>query len=379
MTGEVRCPRVLFVGGTRYDLPLTPGLARKWDAVERELEPRVIARAGSVRGADPRFRLLAGRRAGSGPGFHAALASTVAAEIRRFRPQVVIAQSPFEALACVVARAASRRSPKLIVELHADWRTASRLYGSAWRHRLARPADRVALYAIRRADATRALSGFTAQLAEAATGNPPAATFAAYIDLEGFTAEPPQPLPAKPAVAWIGVLERYKDPGALAAAWRMVAARVPDARLVVVGQGPLRPLIEELSGGYPSRVRALASLGTPAVARLLDESTVLAMSSSAGAEGLPRVIMEAFARGRPVVGTAAGGIPDIVRPERNGLIVEPGEPEQLGRALVRVLTDRSLAERLAAGALEDGRRELMSPRAYAAAVRELVDRVLDHD
>ena len=87
--------------------------------------------------------------------------------------------------------------------------------------------------------------------------------------------------------------------------------------------------------------------------------------------------MEAFARGRPVVGTAAGGIPDIVRPERNGLIVEPGQPEQLARALVRVLNDRSLAERLAAGALEDGRQTQWTPQAYARAVRELVDRVLD--
>jgi glycosyltransferase involved in cell wall biosynthesis len=369
--------RVLFVGGTRYDLPLKPGLARKWDAIERVLELRVIGRAGSVHAADPRFRLVGTRLSLSGPAFYAVLASIVAVETRRFRPDVVIAQGPYEAYACLAAWTAIKGRPKLVVELHADWRTASRLYGPPWRRSLAKVADRAGLHAIKRADATRALSSFTARLAKEATGEEPAATFSAYIDLESFTAHASRPLPTRPAVVWVGVLERYKDPWTLAAAWRVAAPQVPEARLAVVGKGRLRPVIEELAREYPSRVRAIESLDAPQVSRLLDESTVLAMSSAAGSEGLPRVIMEAFSRGRPVIGTAAGGIPDLVRPEQNGLIVEPGHPEQLAHALVRALSDRSLAERLAAGALEDGRRAEWSPEAYASAVRRLVDRVLE--
>jgi glycosyltransferase involved in cell wall biosynthesis len=369
-------PRVLFVGGTHYDLPLKPGLARKWGALERELDLRVIGRAAGAHGADPRFRLLGARRPLSGPAFYAALAPVVTAETRRFRPEVVIAQSPYEAFACLIGWAGRRSRPKLIVELHGDWRTATRLYGPTWRRRLAKAADRAALQALRRADATRALSSFTARLAEDATGAKPAATFTAYFDLESFTAEPPQPLPPRPAAVWIGVLEPYKDPGTLAAAWRLVAARVPEARLVVVGRGPLQPVIDQLTREFPTRVRSASSLEPGQVSRLLDESTVLVLSSAGGSEGVPRVIMEAFTRGRPVVATAAGGTPDIVRPERNGLLVEPGNPEQLARALVSVLSDRSLAERLAAGALEDGRQAHWTPQAYAQAVRELADRVL---
>ena len=377
MTGTgLSRPRVLFVGGTRYDLPLNPGLARKWNAVGRELDLRVIGRAGGARGADSRFRLVGTRRSLSGPLFYTALVRVVALETRRFRPQVVIAQSPYEAFACLAAWRRGRQRPKLICELHADWRTASRLYGSASRRLLTKPSDWAALHAIRRADATRALSAFTARLAEEATGKKPAATFTAYIDLESFNAEPPRELPATPGVAWIGVLERYKDPMMLIEAWRTVAGQVPAASLTVVGRGPLRPMIEELVREFPDRVRAPASLEAPEVARLLDESTVLAMSSAEGSEGLPRVIMEAFARGRPVVGTAAGGIPDIVQPERNGLIVQPGQPDQLADALVRALSDRSLAERLAAGARDDGRQTQWTPQAYAHAVRGLVDRVM---
>jgi glycosyltransferase involved in cell wall biosynthesis len=368
---------VLFVGGTRYDLPLKSGLARKWDAVEGLIDLRVVGRTAEVQGVDRRFRLIGARRSVTGPAFYAVLASVVAAETRRFHPQVVIAQSPFEAFACLVAWTRMRERPKLVVELHADWRTASRLYGSPMRQAIARAADRVALHAIRQADATRVLSQFTAKLAEDATGRQPAAVFTTYFDLESFVARMPQPLPAEPAVAWIGVLERYKDPSTLAAAWRIVASQMPEARLVVVGRGPLLAEVEALAREYPTRVQRVASLEPREVAGLLDASTVLAMSSARGSEGVPRVIMEAFARGRPVVATATGGIPDVVRPEQNGLIVEPEDPSQLAGALVRVLKNRSLAERLAAGALEDGRQGQRSPQAYAAAVRQLVDRVLD--
>jgi glycosyltransferase involved in cell wall biosynthesis len=127
---------------------------------------------------------------------------------------------------------------------------------------------------------------------------------------------------------------------------------------------------------FPTTVRAVERLEPPEVARLLDESTVLAMSSAAGAERLPRVIMEAFARGRPVGAPAVGGITELVVPGRNGLLVEPGDPGQLAEALLRVIGERDPAQRLADGAREDARPYEWSPGGYADSVREMVDRVL---
>ncbi len=369
-------PRALFVGGTRYDLPLPAGLARKWDAVESELELRVIGRAGNVRSEDPRFRLLGReRRTLPGPGFYGSLAAAVAAETRSFAPDVVIAQSPFEAFACLLAWR-GRTRPKLIVELHADWRTAGRLYGSRARRLYAGLADRAAVYAMRRADGVRALSRFTAQLAKDATGRPPVAVFTTYFDLESFVAAPPRRLPERPAVAWVGVLERYKDPQMLVRAWRTVAARLPDARLVMVGRGPLSRIPEDLAAEMPEQARYESWLEPPAVARLLDESTVLALSSADGAEGVPRVIMEAFTRGRPVVATSVGGVPDVVEAGVNGLLVEPGDAGGMAAALDEVLSKPELADRLAEGARASGRSATWAPDGYAQAVREMVDRVL---
>jgi glycosyltransferase involved in cell wall biosynthesis len=365
-----------MVGSTKYDLPLAPGVARKWDAVTEQVDMRIIGRSGVVEEEDPRFRLISNPSGApgvvQGTAFYASLPIVVASEIRRFRPAVLITQSPYEAFACLARW--PRNQPKLIVEVHGDWRTASRQYGSPLRRAYATLADRAALFALRRADATRALSPFTARLAEEATGRKPIASFVTYFDLESFTIEPALPLPEEPAVAWVGVLQRYKNPQVLADAWRIAAPQVPRARLVVVGDGPLRPIIDELVRDLPDQVRAFPRLKPPEVAKVLDESTLLAMSSNS--EGLGRVILEAFARGRPVVAPAEGGPPDVVKPEYNGLLVEPRNAEELASALVRVLSDPELAQRLGRGALEDAHQARWSVSGYARSVREMVDRVL---
>jgi glycosyltransferase involved in cell wall biosynthesis len=368
-------PRVLFVGSSDLDLPLSPALAKKWDAVARELDVRVIGRARTIRSTDPRFRHVpAAPRPIGGLGYWAWLPGVVADELRRFRPEVILTKSPYEAFALLPVWRLARPRPKLLVDLHGDWRTAPRLYGSSLRRLAAGVTDRAALFALRRADGTRAISEYTASLAGEATGRSPLSVFPAYFDLESFTTEPPRPLPDRPAVAWIGVLQRYKNPRVLADAWRVVAARTSAARLVVVGQGPLQHIVDALVGDFPTRVTRIPQLTPLEVARLLDDSTMLAMSSES--EGLPRVIMEAFVRGRPVVSTAVGGIPDLVESGRSGVLVPPGDAHALGDALVSVLANRGLAERLSRGALEVAERLRWTPERYATALRRVVDTAL---
>jgi glycosyltransferase involved in cell wall biosynthesis len=368
-----RLPRVLFVGKTTYDLPLSTGLARKWESVARSVDFRVVGQAGTIRQEDQRFRLVRHSRI-LGGAFYLALPWAAAREIRRFRPDLVIAQSPYEAFAILSVLRVLPGDPKLIVEIHGDWRTAARLYGSRWRRLIAAASDRAASLALRHADGTRAISEFTQGLAADATGREPLATFPTYTDLESFVATEPKPLPELPTVAWVGMLQRYKDPGTFSAAWSIVAERVPDARAIVVGEGPQRPVIDDLCARFPNRVRAIPRLSPSEVAGVLDQSTVLALPSQS--EGLGRVVIEAFARRRPVVGSAVGGIPDIVRDGSSGLLVPPGDPAALADALVRVLSDRELADRLSTGALADGKRFQWLPEQYAEALRELVDRAL---
>jgi glycosyltransferase involved in cell wall biosynthesis len=88
------------------------------------------------------------------------------------------------------------------------------------------------------------------------------------------------------------------------------------------------------------------------------------------------VILEAFCRNRPVVGTDVGGIADLVRDGENGLLVPPQDPDALAEALVRMLSDRERAERLGAGAREDIEPLLATPEQYARKLREIVDAVV---
>jgi glycogen synthase len=368
-------PRVLFVGRNRLALPLPSWLTRKWDAVGSELDFRVLGTSTNGRAADDgRFALARPAPRADGALFYLRLVTRVRREIRSFRPDTVFAADPFVGAASLVARALSGRRPLVIVEVHGDWRTFARLYGSLARRLVARPAEWLAGRTLRRADATRALSGFTSRLVEDERGVPATRSFPTYSDLSAFTARPPAPLPDRPVALFVGAMERYKNVDGLAEAWRRVAARVPDARLVVVGRGSRPQPVQRLARELPDRVEHLAELSPEDVARRLDEATVLVLPS--WPEGLGRVVIEAFARGRGVVATNAGGIPDVVTDGVDGLLVPPGDTDALAAALERVLTEPGLAERLGTAAARRYADWHTTPERFAADLRELVDSAL---
>jgi glycosyltransferase involved in cell wall biosynthesis len=359
-------PRVLFVGRSRLSLPLDPALARKWDAVAEELDIRVIATGRSGAQEDERFRLVPDRGLVT---FYARLPLLVRDEVRRFDPDVIVTQSPYEA---VVVRPVRGRA-RLLLEVHGDWNTAARLYGSPLRAVLDPVSRGLARTAVRAADAVRTVGPFTSRLV-ADAGGTPAATFTTYTDFSVFTRTPPRPLPAQPSALFIGVLERYKNVTGVADAWRRAAPQVPGAQLRLVGDGRETDVVTRLVADVPGRAVWTRHLAPEEVAQALDGATVLLLPSYS--EGLPRVAMEAFARGRPVIGARAGGIPDIVEDGVNGLLVAPNDPDAIAAALVRVLSDRELAERLATGAAASAERWLQPPEVYARRMRELVEGLL---
>jgi glycosyltransferase involved in cell wall biosynthesis len=366
-------PRVLYVGSTDVNLPLSAALARKWGSVAEQVDLRVVGRAGKITENDPRFRLV--NVPAWPPGaFHLALPWVLAQEVRRFRPDVVVTQSPFEAVPALGIRRAFPGRPKVIVEVHGDWRSATRFYGSRWRRPFAMASDRAAAWALRQADGHRSISEFTTELVSEVTDRQPLGTFPTYSDLESFLEDEVEPLPRTPTVAWIGALQRVKDPQTFADAWRIVSDRVPDAQAIVVGDGPLRGVIDELCSEQPERIRAYPRISAPEVSDVLDSSTVLVLPSRS--EGLGRVAVEAFSRGRPVVGSAVGGIQDIVQDRHSGLLVPPGDAPALADALIEVLSNPDLAARLAAGAHADAERLQWPVEDYADAVREMADRAI---
>lgn len=160
------------------------------------------------------------------------------------------------------------------------------------------------------------------------------------VDLSLFR---PSTRAATPTVLYVGNLEHVKGVDRLPAMWRGVQDALPEARLTVVGSGSLEgALHRELTG---PTVRFLGRLDQAEVARQMGQAHVLVLPSRA--EGGPTVMMEAYAAGTPVVGTAVGGIPETVVDPWCVVPNASGVESALARAVVRVLrSEEDVRDRL---------------------------------
>jgi glycosyltransferase involved in cell wall biosynthesis len=363
--------RVLFVSRERFRFPLEGAQKRKWDAVAEVVEPRVLAAAAPGSPArDERFHLVTRAPVLDGPLFYLLLPFRIARELRAFRPEVALVQGIHETAAFLVARALTHARTKVILDVQGDWHEATRLYGSR-RRRLLNPVnDALAAPAVRGADAVRTVSTQTTELVRG-LGVEPAAVFPSYVDAAAFLERPPEPLPEQPGALFVGVLERYKAFDTLVEAWRLAAPRVPSAVLHIVSDGSLRVLAERLVADLPEQTTWSRRLSAEEVAAAMDASWLFCLPSRS--EGLPRVALEAACRGRAIVGGNRAGIPDVVEDGVNGLLVDPDDAHALADALVRILSDHALAERLGAAARQTGEEWVTTPVEYAAKLRTLVE------
>lgn len=152
-----------------------------------------------------------------------------------------------------------------------------------------------------------------------------------------LTALAPAPAPdAEAPLLCIGRLCPQKAQILLVAAMARLRDTHPNARLVLIGDGETRPEIEAAirSHGLEEQIELRGWADNAAVARALAQSRALVLPSFA--EGLPIVLMEAFARARPVISTYIAGIPELVD-ARCGWLVPAGDVGALTQALVACL------------------------------------------
>jgi glycosyltransferase involved in cell wall biosynthesis len=127
-------------------------------------------------------------------------------------------------------------------------------------------------------------------------------------------------------------------------------AAVPGVTLAIAGDGPDRAELERRARelGLDGRARFLGSVSREGVLRLFRAADASVLSSSW--ENLPHTVVEALAVGSPVIATAVGGVPEVVRDGENGLLVPSGDADALAGAIRRFFADDDLRRRLAAAA-----------------------------
>jgi colanic acid/amylovoran biosynthesis glycosyltransferase len=148
----------------------------------------------------------------------------------------------------------------------------------------------------------------------------------------------PAPIPEAPRLVNIGRIVEQKGQVMLIEAAARLRERGHDFELAIVSDGPMRGQIEGLIDrlGLGGRVRITGHLDDQGVFREVLAARALVLPSLA--EGLPSVFLEAMALGRPVIGTAIAGHPELIEPGVSGWLVPAGSVEPLAEAMAEVLT-----------------------------------------
>ena len=147
-----------------------------------------------------------------------------------------------------------------------------------------------------------------------------------------------------PVVGNVAALVPHKGQRYLIEAAHHVVQRLPDARFVILGEGDLREHLEKLVHEHHLQKHVLLPGFRTDVLGCIKGFDLFAMSSVT--EGLGTSLLDAMACAKPIVATTAGGIPEIVEDNVNGLLVPPRDRTALANAIVRALNDAELRRRI---------------------------------
>lgn len=255
--------------------------------------------------------------------------------VKRTRPDVVHAHDPHGVAmaALALSMGTSGTPPPLVAARRVDFHIKQHAL-SRWKYR---QVDRF----ICSSDAIRRML--------VADGVPEARTTVVYegVDIERIEAAPPIDLHAElwlphhaPIIGNVAALVPHKGQRHLIEAAALVVQKVPDARFVIAGEGELRPQLERLIAEHRLDKHVFLLGFRPDVLSVHKAFDIFAMSSVT--EGLGTSLLDAMACGKPIVATAAGGIPEVVADGETGMIVPPRDHHAMAAALVRLLNDDGL-------------------------------------
>ncbi len=198
------------------------------------------------------------------------------------------------------------------------------------------------------------------------------------VDLEEFTPVGPRESPGPLRIISVGRLVKLKGIPVLMNALAQLLAEGLALRLHLAGEGPERANLQTYAAriGLEGHIEFEGYLNQPELRGLYAQGDLFVLASFD--EGLPVVLMEAMAMGLPCVATRITGIPELIRDEVDGLLVDPGDEQSLALAIQRLVDDPELRLRLGRAGRERVR-EKFNLRRNGAALSEVFRRRLSGD
>ena len=269
--------------------------------------------------------------------------------LKQLKPDIVHAHDPHGVAMAALALSMSTQlsKPPLVASRRVDFHLRNAAM-SRWKHR------QVDCF-ICASDAIRRML--------VADGVPEARTVTVHegIDLERADAAPRANLHEElflphqaPIVGNVAALVPHKGQRHFIEAAALVVRKVPDARFVIAGEGELRPALERQIKEHRLEKHVLLAGFRPDVLSLHKAFDIFVMSSIT--EGLGTSLLDAMAAARPIVATATGGIPEVVVDEVTGILVAPRDDAAMAAAIVRLLKDPDLRERMGYAGLARARK-----------------------
>ncbi len=342
---------VLFIGMTDYDLSRENAtLKKKFETLSGGFNSHVLARGKGwhAHKYNANFYLI--------PRFLGKLNMPIWLIIAFFRGFVIIhtkhidtivVQSPaFEGSVGALLKILTRR--ELIVEAHGDWINSYFYYFSIpFEKQIKKILIRLGSFSLGRADKVRIISSYTRSLAKRyADENTPFYEFATFTDIDIFRSETNTSW--EKAIVYVGVLYRLKGVQFLIEAFKNLHKDFPEYKLVIVGDGPYRQELEDLTGKLAKEDSdAIEFTGRKELSEVKDimkSCTVVVLPSLS--EGLGRVLIEAATLGKPIIGSNIDGIPDLIKDDVNGFLFEPGNVKEFEQKLRKTIGDPERAKKM---------------------------------
>lgn len=176
-------------------------------------------------------------------------------------------------------------------------------------------------------------------------------------------------------IGTVGSLNIQKDTATLIKAMPRVMAKIPKAKLVIVGSGPLKHKLQKLTQKLGINQNIIFTGAMKEVSGILQIFTAFVLPSRSEAFGI--CILEAMKAKVPIIATRVGGIPEIITNNRNGILVEAGDSKILASSIVRLINDRKLQQKFIKAGEETVRNFSINKmvRAIAKVYKDLLKKV----